>query len=455
MLPALLADPQPASRPLVLTNARVFDGTGAEPEETDSVVVIDGRVTDTDPPHDATVIDLGGRFLMPGLIDCHTHLTIHAAPSQREGEEALRPGVVGHFVATSLRDALRMGITTIRETGAHGDTVFAVRQAIRYGAFLAPRLLVSGRLVSATSPQGRHFRDMYREADGPDEMRKAAREQIRAGADFVKIMTTGARSVEWENPDPAQMTREEVAAVVEEVHRLGYRVAAHCEGLEGTRLAIEEGVDTIEHGFYLHQEPELLKKLARRRGVLVPTLTFLHDVAEHKAEQWSAHLVERGAYNIAEAERTLKAAIEADVPIAMGWDGEPEANAASELALMVKAGMTPADALVSATSMAAYALGLDNLIGTIGDGMLADLAVVDGDPLDDVAILTQPDRIQLVVRSGHIAHAAPELRSGRPPTWSQSPYGLPKDVLATKTSVGDATIPAAAVRVARANQAGE
>lgn len=400
MLPCLLADPAPASQPLVLANARVFDGTGAPPEERDSVVVVEGRIAEGPPPVDATVVDLDGKFLLPGLIDCHTHLTIKTEPGLSGGEEALHPGVVGHIAGRNLRDALRMGITTVREMGAHGDTVFEVRQAVRYGAFRAPRLLISGRLVGATSPQARHFPDMYREADGPDEMRKAAREQIRAGADFVKIMTTGARSVEWENPEPAQMTRDEVAAVVDEVHRLGFRVAAHCEGLEGTRLAIEEGVDTIEHGFYLNQAPELLELLAARGGVLVPTLSFLHDVAEHKTDQWTPHLVERGAFNVGEATKTLSAALEASVPIAMGWDGVPERRAASELGLMVEAGMRPAEALKSATSTAAYALGLDDLIGTIEPGKLADLLVVDGDPLEDLNVLLDADRINLVIQIG-------------------------------------------------------
>jgi imidazolonepropionase-like amidohydrolase len=405
LLPCRLADADPVPGTTILGNVRLFDGTGGDVRDGVSIVIRDGYIDSIvddshQVPEDVHKMDLGGRFLMPGLIDCHSHLTIGTAPDLAEGEEALHPGVVGHIVGSNLRDALRMGITTVREVGAFGDTIFEVRQAVRYGAFQAPRLLISGRLVSASSPQAHHFPGMYREADGADEMRKAAREQIRAGADFVKIMTTGARSVEWENPGPAQMTREEVAAVVDEVHRLGYRVAAHCEGLDGTRLAIEEGVDTIEHGLYLHRAPELLEQLAARGGVLVPTLSFLHDVADRKADHWTPHLVQRGAYNVEEAHRTFAAAMEAGVLIAMGWDNVPEAMAASELALMVEAGMTTSQALVSATSTAAYAVGLDDLIGTVEPGKLADLVVVDGDPLEEIGVLVDADRIHVVIQSG-------------------------------------------------------
>ncbi len=407
-LPCLLADPPPAAGATVLRNGRVFDGTGTPAYDGD-VLVVDGKVAGGDPPPGGVEIDVAGKFVMPGLIDAHSHLSMGAVPTAG-GAERLRPGVMGHFIAAELRRALRMGITTIREVGAYGDVVLEIRQAIRYGAFRGPRLLSCGRIVSATSPGGAYFTDMYREADGPDEMRKAAREQIRRGADFVKIMSTGARSVELENPEPSQVTAEEMAAIADETHRLGYRLAAHCEGLGGTELAVRHGADTIEHGFHLHRRPDLLEELAARGGVLVPTLTFLHDIADTRADQWSPHLVERGAHNLAEAYKTVEAALAAGVPMAMGFDSNPEHLAAAELGRMVDAGLTAHQALTAATGTGAKALAIDDVVGTIEPGKLADLVVVDGDPGDDVGILTDPDRIHLVLQSGApVAGAALEL----------------------------------------------
>jgi imidazolonepropionase-like amidohydrolase len=415
-LPCLLADPPPADGATVLSNARLFDGTGTPVREDMTVILDGGRIesvsrSPVDHPGDARIIDLAGRFLMPGIIDCHTHLSAQDRPDLPEGVEPLLPGVLGHLVASSMRKALRMGITTVRDVGAFGDTVLEARQAMRLGAFRGPRLLTCGRIVSATSAGGRHFAGMYREADGPDEMRKAAREQLRRGADFVKIMMTGARSVELENPAPAQVTLEETRALIDEVHRQGYRVAAHCEGLEGTALAIEEGVDTIEHGFYLHRKPELLGQLAERQGVLIPTLSYLLDITERDSDAWSANLVERGVYNVEEAYKTVAAASEAGVPIAMGFDSRPEEHASSELGLMVDAGMSTSEALTAATFTGAKALGLDHLIGTVGPGKLADLVVIDGDPLEDIDLLVDPDRIHLVFQNGEpvAGRAASEL----------------------------------------------
>jgi imidazolonepropionase-like amidohydrolase len=399
------------ARPLHLTSARLIDGTGTGPLEGVTVVVEDGRIAGVDAsgapiPADAAQVDLGGRTLMPGLVDAHVHVTAFDMPRAFKGQDAIAPEVRHHLIAAGLRRMLRMGITTVRDVGAFGDDLLHARQAVRLGAIPGPRILACGRIVSATSPGGRHFDGMYREADGSDEMRKATREQFRRGADFIKIMTTGARSCELENSSPLQMTRTEMATVVEEAHRMGYRVAAHCEGLDGTRLAIEEGADTIEHGLELHRAPELLDELARSERVLVPTLSCFFHVAEDRDDRWAPRLVELAERQRDEAHRTIEAALRAGTRLAMGFDSQPHGQSALELVRMWRAGLTSMQAIVAGTAGSAAACGLADHIGSIVPGRVADLVVVDGDPLDDPELLLDEARIWLVFQAGGVVAGA-------------------------------------------------
>ncbi|WP_088288186.1 amidohydrolase family protein [Kineosporia sp. A_224] len=406
-LPAILADHRPASGMAALVGARLFDGTGSGVGGPVTVVLRDGRIERVQDvaepvPADVPGLDLAGRYLMPGLVDVHTHLSIlehvDSFPRPEHGAEPLLPNLTGHIVAQTLRRSLRMGVTTVRDVGAYGDTVLEARQAMRYEVFAGPRLYACGRIVSATAPGGRFFDGMYREADGPDDLRRAVREQFRRGADFIKLMTTGARSVEIEDPDPAQLTPPEVAAVVDEAHRLGYRVAAHCEGLAGSELAILAGADSIEHGMYLHRRPDLLDAMARQGQVLVPTLTFLHAVAENGT--WTPELVEQGKFNVEEAHETLQAAHRAGVTIALGQDGPAPERAADELVRLIEHGLPSTDALRAATLGGAVALGAEDLLGTVRPGRWADLVVLDADPVQQPHALQDPDRIRLVLRNG-------------------------------------------------------
>jgi imidazolonepropionase-like amidohydrolase len=419
---------------LRLTNARLFAGTGAAPAG-DCVLVEDGTIAHVgsaaDMPDDgAQTIDLGARTLMPGLIDAHAHAYGHL-PAPAPGAEPLHPAAAAHFLAAELREALRMGITTIRDVGSYGDTVVSVRQAMRYGALRGPRLLTCGRIVSATCPGGRFFDGMYREADGVDDVRRAVREQLRGGADFIKVMTTGSRSVELEDPDPAQMTLEEVATLVEESHRMGYRVAAHAEGLEGTQVAVDAGVDTIEHGMYLNQRPVLLDRMASTGQVLVPTFGSFYAVAgladaigvapdaaqsgsPDPRERWAQPLVELALHNLEQADRTLKAARAAGVRIASGHDWSPLADLGLEILRMIHHGLPADEALVASTRTAADALGLGETVGTIEPGKLADLVVVDGDPVQRPELLRERERIWLVLQLGEpVAGAALERPAGQ------------------------------------------
>jgi imidazolonepropionase-like amidohydrolase len=397
---------------LVLSNARVLDGRGGIAERA-TVRLSGGRVAEVARGVDAKpggpeVVDLSGMTLMPALVDSHVHLSSYPTlPPLLRGEEPRADALRYFELANFARDLLRMGVLTVRDVGSEGGHALHLRQAVRLGLCPGPRILTCARIVSATSPGCRIFGDMYRPADGPDEVRKAAREQLAAGADFVKVMATGARSVVLEDPETAQLTREEVRAVVEEAHRLGKKVAAHAEGLEGSRLAIEEGVDTVEHGLSLHREPALLQKMAENGQTLVPTLSTFHDVSEDHAEKYPCALVGQAERQREEAYETLAAAKAAGVRIAMGFDSYPLGQNARELIRMIDGGLTPMEGIVAATSNAAAALGLGDDVGAVVPGAVADLVVLDGDPLSEPAVLLDADRIRFVVQGGEILAAAP------------------------------------------------
>jgi imidazolonepropionase-like amidohydrolase len=407
---------------MLLWNARLIDGTGAAPVQRAMIRIEDDRIAEVGkasgaPPQGA--IDLDGRTLLPGLIDAHAHVSSDASRSPGFGPppplagELPRPRELGYFIlAKSARAMLAAGITTVRDVGSYDDEAIVLREAVRLGIVPGPRILSCGRIISATAPGGAIFTSMYREADGPDDMRKAVREQLRRGADFIKLMSTGARSVLIEDPEPAQMTAEELHAIVDEAHRLGVRVAAHVEGLAGARLAIAAGVDTIEHGLSLHREPQLLEQMAQRAIVLVPTLSTFHDLAERFTAQFPASLVEQAKRQREEAYGTLMAARAAGVTLAMGHDSGPPGDNAIELVRMVQGGLSSLEGIEAATRGSASALGLDG-VGTVTVGAVADLLVVDGDPARDVRVLNELERVWLVLQGGKsVAGPGPATMTG-------------------------------------------
>lgn len=434
----LLAAPTKPHRPLWLTNARLFDGTTARVRDGAGVLVEDGRITrvgaSTDGvPEGAVSVDLAGKTLMPGLINAHMH-GVGQLPEPGFGSQPTLPGTASHMLGASLREFLRYGVTTVRDMGTYGDQVMENRQAMRFGAFRGARILTCGLIVSASAPGGLVFESMYREADGLDEVRKAVREQIRRGADFVKLMTTGARSVELEagicrdhhgsaHAMPIQLTHEEMATAVEEAHRMGYYVAAHAEGNAGCETAIELGMRTVEHGFYLHRRPELLEAMAAKNIALVPTFSSSYVFAGRDLQvgldgeptpYCTPELDEVANTNIRELEKTLRAAHQAGTPIIMGGDDLElrRGGVWIEVLRMVHHGLPVQDALVSATSAAARALGLSDL-GMVAEGKIADLVVVDGDPIANPGYLGDDQRIWLVLQDGTpVAGAALEVELG-------------------------------------------
>src|SRR5215472_3973537 len=426
--PALIAAPERGEGRLWLTGGRLFDGVGGAISENAAILVEDGVIarvgSASEPcPDGARLVDLGGRTLMPGLIDVHTHVAGKVRQILRGAEPEL-PGTAAHFVQAELRGYLRRGVTTIRVTGSSDPLApQEARQAMRYGAFRGPRLLTCGKIISATAPGGRFYGQMYREADGADDVRRAVREQIRAGADFIKVMTTGARSNELEDPEPTQLTEAELAAVADETHRLGYRLCAHAEGLAGCEAAIRHGADTIEHGMYLHQRPDMLDAMAAAGTVLVPTLSGYYEMAgladvidPAKAKpqpEMPPMLASLARHNLDQGAATLRAARRAGVAIAAG--GDVVHGTGLEICRMILHGLTAAEGLVAATATAARALGLDEQVGTLDPGKLADLLIADGDPFREPEILTDPARIWLVLQLGvPVAGQALEATPGAP-----------------------------------------
>jgi imidazolonepropionase-like amidohydrolase len=393
----------------LLWNVRLVDFDDRRAIDHRALTLDDGRVTaidDAEGPLPAGARDLGGATVLPGLIDAHCHVLSDTERSPGFGPppllhgEAPRPAALGHYIlAAAGARILRSGFTTVRDVGSFDDEASALKLAVDLGIVPGPRILTCGRIVSATAPGGAIFGSMYREADGPWEMRKAVREQIRRGADYIKFMATGARSVLAEDPEPAQMTLEEMAAIVDEAHRMGRRVAAHAEGLAGTRWAIEAGADTIEHGLSLHRDPALLDAMAARGVVLVPTLSTFHDLAERFASDFAPPLVEQAKRQLDEALRTVSAARAAGVILALGYDSGPPGASANELLRLAEAGLSAIEALRAATVGGAAALGRPDL-GRISVGSTADLVVVDGRPEVDLELVTRPSSILEVMRSG-------------------------------------------------------
>jgi len=396
------------SSAITLWNARLIDVGKVQAGMT---VTIEGhKVTGVEAVHQAApppgAIDLSGKTVLAGLIDAHCHFLSElerspgfGPPPPRHGESP-RPRELGYFIlAAAARLILESGFTTVRDVGSFDDEALAAGRAIDLGIIPGPRIFSCGRIISATAPGGAIFNTMYREADGPWDMRKAVREQIRRGADFVKFMATGARSVVDEDPEPAQMTLEEMSAIVDEAHRMGKRVAAHAEGLAGTRWAIEAGADTIEHGLSLHREPMLLEKMAARGVVLVPTLSTFHDLAERFTDDFAIPLVEQAKRQLDEAYRTVDAASRAGVTIAVGYDSGPPGSSAQEMLRLAEAGMSSLAVIEAATGGGAATLGRTDL-GTIAPGATADLLIVDGYPDQDLALLANPEKIEMVIKNG-------------------------------------------------------
>lgn len=402
-----------------LVGAQLIDGTGAPPVP-DAVIVIGGdrvlqvgdRVAVPVPPG-ATVIDVASKTVMPGLIDGHLHLLGITSMNQVTWivEE---PHVRAIRAAKDAWRCVDAGYTTIRDAG--GALAIYAKRAIDEGTLPGPRIFAAGLALSQTAGHADwHFVPaawnermlLGRLADGVAEVRKAAREQLREGADWLKIMTTGGVMSERDLPTACQFSMEEIRAFVEEAHNGGVRTGSHAQGTQGIKNAVLAGVDNIEHGIYL--DDEVIDMMLERGTTLVPTLAIAESIVENgrKAGVLEASVRKAEAVQASQI-ASFKKAYAAGVICGCGSDylSDPMspmgANADELLMYVNKAGLSPMETIVCATRNNAIVMGLQQQIGTLEPSKQADLIVVDGDPLADISILRQRDKILTVMKGGRV-----------------------------------------------------
>jgi imidazolonepropionase-like amidohydrolase len=395
---------------ILLKNVTLIDGTGRPPRVDAVIAIRDEKILYAGPGsgwsevrEQVITLDLEGQYALPGLIDAHVHL---AGSGEADSQFGAEDGSMALKMLSNAQKNLAAGITTVRDLGGWNEIEFVVRERIQGGEFVGPRMCLAGRFISITEAGAEYYEGMYRVADGVDEVRKAVREQVMHGADLIKIGVTGAVLVEHGEPGATHFNEEEIRALVKEARKFNRYVAAHAHGADGILKALRAEVRTIEHGTFLYQDPAAIQFMAEHGIYLIPTLKVGWDIILSNNVQIPAWIMEKNRATQEEAARSLKMAYEAGVPIAMGSDVGTPLNFHGENGLeiywMGQAGMSPMDAVVAATGNAARALGWEAWLGTLERGKVADLIVVDSNPLEDLRILADKNHLQFVMQDGRI-----------------------------------------------------
>jgi len=404
---------QPVPKLILIRAGRLLDVRAGRILTDQAILIENDRIKEVGPAAQiaahaagAQVIDLSNATVLPGLTDCHTHLT--GNPDQ-VGYESLGISVprATLYGARNARTTLDAGFTTVRNVGAPGYSDVALRDAINAGDIPGPRMMVSGPLIGVTGghcdenllPPEYHSR-ADGVADGVPALIQKTREIVKYGADLIKICATGGVLSRGDSPGAEQFSDEEIRAVVTEAHRLGRKVAAHAHGASGIKQAVLAGVDSIEHGSMIDDEGIRLMK--QRGTYLVPTL-YLGDWFLENAPRLNVpeFIMAKARVIMPLARKNIAHAFSQGVKVAFGTDAAvyPHGLNGREFAVMVKLGLTPAQAIQAATVNAADLLGWSDRIGTIEPGRYADIIAVTGDPLMDV---TELERVRFVMKGGVI-----------------------------------------------------
>ena len=420
-----------ADEVIAVKAARIFDGKSSALLQNGVVVVEGDKIADAGSnlpiPSSARVIDLGDATLCPGFMDAHTHLTDDFSGNYNErrlreldlnvSEQAIRATMFA-------RVTVEAGFTTVRDLGSHfvASHEFvdvALRNSINKGLIVGPRMLVATKGIGAT---GGHFdpTNGYRDflfgrepdytdgiANGPDEIRKAVRFEVKNGADVIKAAVSGGVLSLTDEVDTPQFTPAEIAALVDESHRLRKKVAVHCHGDQVAREAIEAGVDSIEHGSFM--KPETLAMMKKKGTFLTPTL-MASEWIMGKIDNYPPALQAKAKAATAARSDMFRNAVKMGIRISFGTDAAvyPHGQNAKEFKLMVDLGMKPIDALKSATANDAELLGISQKVGTLEKGKLADVIAVPGDPTMDI---TATERVSFVMKEGKvIRHGSPAVQ---------------------------------------------
>ncbi len=409
------------AQPTVIKAARLFDGT-SDTIVRNAVVVVDGKRivavgANAAIPPNARVIDLGDVTLLPGFIDAHVHLTEEAGDNwylDHFNELMRQPAEQALLATTYARKTIDAGFTTVRNVGAGDYVDVGLRNAINNGWVVGPRMLVSVYAIGSTGghgdgdpiPPARGYQQqgpMQGVCNGVGECRAAVRYQIKYGADVIKFMPSGGVLSLADPVDAPELSQDEMNAIVEEAHHWGRKVAAHCHGDSAARMAVQASVDSIEHGSFM--KPETLAMMRDKGVYLVPTL-LAGDWIGRKIDKFPPPIAAKGRAALAARSDMFRNALKAGVKIAFGTDSavSPHGMNAQEFALMTGLGMSPAAALRSATSVGAALLGIDDRVGTIAAGKLADIVAVPGNPLDDIH---QTEHVVFVMKEGAVVRTSP------------------------------------------------